>query len=289
MKEFCLCLRMMLILIVLLSFNQCQSTKMAGKTGPVAELPKPMPKPEPRPEPKPVPSKDWEHSAKSRPEATPYPPPVTYGEPSKASEELEIFMFTQFPTNPVPKPSAEVVITKFLSKADNLGDVNSILSSALDQNKYLERKYMYVPGGFALITQLERIDANGYSATESARWNVDIKIPFGDFNIKQYLNALFKAQKGYYRCIVFIVTSKNFQTSGSSPSRAFVDNWLKEGFIRLPLAVEEWKFTKDYIVAAEIYEFTKPENGMEVTLMTPASPSGYIHLTNSGILKILAK
>jgi hypothetical protein len=262
---------------------------MVGQTEPVTELPKPQPKPEPKPAPKPAPSRDWEYTTKSGTEAAPYPPPVTYGEPSKGADELEIFKFTQFPTNPVPKPSAEIVITKFFSKANNLGDVNDVLTSALDQNDYIEKKYLYVPNGFALVTQVERIDENGYSITGSARWNDDVRIPFGDFNVKRYLNALFKAKPGYYRCIVFIVTSDNFKTSGPSPDRKLVDTWFTDGFNHLPEALMAWNFTKRHVVTAEIYEFKKSDSGTTVKLVVPATPPGNIHLINSGILKILSK
>lgn len=271
MRKTILIIKLMLSLTITLFVSQC---KTAGRHRPVpvVEAPKPEPKPMPKPEPKP--QAEIKRILK----------------PAEIGWSMESFMRNPFPT-PIPKPSAEARLTeRFYKVTPKLKDVNRILMSALDSNKYSRWSYYYIEGGFVLVTQLERIKSNGISYAESDRWNDQSTSGAGrPFSLKDYINALFHARPGYYRCIVFIVTSKNFTTSGTLPDSFTADIWLDKGFNYLPVEVLESDLTQQHTVSAMIYEFKKPENGTKVTLVIPSSVSGNKHLINSGIAKFLPK
>ena len=270
MKLTSLILKLLMLIMFFVSVSQCKTTSTHSQ--PVIEPPKREHKPEAKPEPKPEPK------------------PVVKVKPAEIGMSLEDFKRNPFPS-PIPTPSAEARLTdRFLKVASKLKDVNKILISALDSNKYSRWSYYYVEGGFALVTQLERINANGFSYAEPNRWDDQFTSGAGKpFSLKDYISALFHARPGYYRCIVFIVTTKNFTTSGSPPDSNIVDIWLDKGFNYLPYEVLEADFTEQYTVNAMIYEFKKPENDTKVTLILPSSVSGNKHLINSGIAKYLPK
>jgi hypothetical protein len=91
-------------------------------------------------------------------EPTPTPAP-TYT--SIAPLTPSISVLPDFPWPP-PKPSAGAHISfNKLNKFATFGDINKIISSALDSGEYDERSYFNVPNGFAIVTRLEQIDPYG--------------------------------------------------------------------------------------------------------------------------------
>lgn len=140
---------------------------------------------------------------------------------------------------PPPRPSTRRTLARHLltgsAAAPTLEYVSGRLQAALEGNGYVEYSYYSVPGGFALATRLERIHPDGRSMAEPKRWQV-AQEPLTRFDLTEYLRALFDAERGHFRVIVFIVTPAPLITGTESPSAAALA-WPREGVPVLPDAM----------------------------------------------------
>lgn len=192
---------------------------------------------------------------------------------------------------PPPKASTYVEIKRNLLFADSaksmtLAEVNDTLDQALTKAGYVEKSYYQVPDGFALVTRLEKINEDGSPKPEQARW-VGAKEKQRIFSISDYLKQLFTANPGYYRIIVFIVTSQSFSQDGKQTvSREEAMNWLTEGNLQLPESIAQKSYTKQHKCTALVYQFERPNSAAQETiLLTPSSVPATSHLTRSGLFK----
>lgn len=190
---------------------------------------------------------------------------------------------------PPPTASAIFVLQHFhqeqlSSHVNNLGDIDQILTQALDETGYYERSYYAVPDGFAVVTRLERIHNDGTPATNK-RWSInDDRIQVLSFS--QYLRSLFFADPGLFRVVVFLVTPHPFNQTDRQVSRDEAIEWLSEGFNILPLFVADKRFTREFNVTALVYQFEKKEN-QDPIIMRPSNMTGKKHLQAAGILEFL--
>ncbi len=208
---------------------------------------------------------------------------ITATSSKKASDEKAKSM-PNFPWPP-PKASArEVIPDAFLRRTDHgivlFNDVDSILRSALDNSGYSESSYFAVPGGFAIATRIEQINKNGIPKSGEERWALKSS-PINPFtNFSAYVNALFKGNPGYYRVIVFIITSDGFSQGKTEPGKAEVERWFNEGFNILPTETGQSEYTDHYRCTALIYEIKITPQSSTVI---PGSLTGKTHLVRSGI------
>jgi hypothetical protein len=203
------------------------------------------------------------------------------------SEKLTVL--PEFPCPP-PEPSGAVDLSEAFLHQEiiKLKNIDKALRAVLDEHGYSRKSYYHFPLGFALVTELEQIDKDGYSA-QKERWVVsEAKLQARKFTIKDYIYQLFNSKPGYYRCLVFIVSGKNYTLSGSPAiSQKEVQGWLSAGFNRLPKEIGniQVNYSEDNIsVEALIYEFKKLENEEFATLIIPGTISGEEHLEHSGII-----
>jgi hypothetical protein len=101
------------------------------------------------------------------------------------------------------------------------------------------------------------------------------------------LKLLFTANPGYYRIIVFIVTSHPFnQDAKQTITHEEAENWLLEGDLKLPKSIGEMPYTREHICTALIYQFERPNSAEEKTIFVNPSPvPGKLHLAKSGLFK----
>ncbi len=199
--------------------------------------------------------------------------------------------YPEFPWPP-PQASAFVDITnKFAGLCQNesaiLGDLDSTLCAALGQCEYVEKSYFAVPGGFALVTRLEQINPDGSPKDLPDRWSIQpptLRV----FSLSEYLKALFTANSGYYRIIVFIVTPHAFSQSDQQVSSDEAEDWLVAGLNKLPEPIANLPLTEQYSTTALIYEF-KSLASQEATINLQSRLTGRIHLQKSGILPLLER
>ena len=191
---------------------------------------------------------------------------------------------------PPPKASAYVIIPReFLVKTGTrtlLEDIALKIEKALDTTGYAERSYYYVPKGFALVTRLEQIFSDGTPRNGVDRWSIDYSRQ-RVFSLSSYLKALFKANPGHYRIIVFIITSYPFNQAGSTVDRDSAMKWLHGGLNVLPPEIGKWPYTSEYDCTALIYEFEQISVVGPTVFKDPSLLTGKMHLEKAKIWQAL--
>jgi hypothetical protein len=227
----------------------------------------------------------------ARPPSEAIPREIGSGNPPLAS--LSVSALPPFPWPP-PKPSALLVIpSEVLLKGDGspearLGDVNRALRRALHHGGYWEIAYHSVPRGFVLVARLERINEDGSSFADMARWDQSIRnLELRRFSVGAYLRALLYAPRGYYRVIAFVVSPTPFSATGPQISAAEANIWLYSGANALPREIEDQAYSPDYACTALIYEFEKQDTGSDAVERHPGRLSASTHLAKSKIAEAL--
>jgi hypothetical protein len=167
-------------------------------------------------------------------------------------------------------------------------DVGQWLDASLNNSGYFEKVYYPIPGGFAIITRLERIDKKGMPDTTSDRWNENI-LPIKSFNLTQYFKALFTASPGYYRVIVFTVSPIPFRQRQKEISGEMINAWIKNGYNTLPKKIANQKADNRCVITTLIYEFEKSENDSIIHFLSNGRFPAKVHLETTGLWNKLAK
>lgn len=174
-----------------------------------------------------------------------------------------------FPARPPHSILGTVDLRDFYRNGPKLSDANYALRYLLAQGGYEEVRYYAVPGGFAMVTRLERINSDGVP-TESGRW--DFARSFnGPFTIADYLRALFIAPPGYYRIIVFVLTPRPISAEGTITGRD-AEAWFTNGGISLPDEIGKRRYTEYYQFSVLIYEFERSADEEETSVRRPGLP-----------------
>ncbi|OGU20888.1 MAG: hypothetical protein A2580_02170 [Hydrogenophilales bacterium RIFOXYD1_FULL_62_11] len=191
---------------------------------------------------------------------------------------------------PPPRPSTRRTLARHLvtgsAAAPTLEYISGRLQAALENNGYVEYSYYSVPGGFALATRLERIHPDGRSMAEPERWEVT-RGPLTRFDLSEYLRALFDAERGHFRVIVFIVTPTPLVTGTESPSAATALAWPREGMPVLPDAMRPIAYGDHFQTHALIYEFETRGAGHPAEFKASSRLTGDAHLRRAKILGAL--
>ena len=109
------------------------------------------------------------------------------------------------------------------------------------------------------------------------------------FSLASYLKALFTAQKGYYRILVFFVTAAPINQGGKEVSRDEAAAWLHGGANMLPSSIGTLALTKDHYCIAFIYEFEQMTRDHPAMLKIPGMLFGRAHLEKSAFLNNLVQ
>ncbi|NTW54917.1 MAG: hypothetical protein HGB15_09230 [Chlorobaculum sp.] len=167
------------------------------------------------------------------------------------------------------------------------GDADAIISYALLRNGYDDRAYYVVPAGFALVTRMEKIDAHGQSLPPKQRWALKLPPVNPLTDRTACLSVLENATPGYYRVLVFIVTSAIVAPGQPSPQGAGMERPFEDGARSLPAEVIDRSFTSRDHCTALIYTFRK--SGNVVMLEKSGNPEdGELQLQKAGIWRYLA-
>lgn len=167
-----------------------------------------------------------------------------------------------------------------------MGDVADRLDRAFQQAGYGEKTWYAVPGGFALASRLEQFNPDGTSKNEPDRWSAKIKAP-KIFDLRDVMRALFTAQEGRYRIIVFIVTTQPFSAADKTISAEEAGEWVRKGAFNLPEAIREVNYTPKHFCEALIYEFDQPSRDNPAVFKAPSELQGETHLRKAKIWSAL--
>ena len=196
-------------------------------------------------------------------------------------EENNLAQYPKFPWPPPPSSASSEIPTEFLREPAvetlYLHDVEKKILDALNSAGYYEKKYFSVPGGFAMATRLEQINYDGTSKEGRQRWQTKVS-SLQKFNFKQYINALFKANKGLFRIIVFIITPHPFSQTGLKVRQEEAIGWLSAGLNVLPSSIGNIEYSKNCNCHALIYEFEKLSHDKSAKPVVPGYLEGRTHL-----------
>jgi hypothetical protein len=192
---------------------------------------------------------------------------------------------------PPPRASSRVVLNDHLIPAwgarfHTLGDVDSELTAALERADYAGPAYFGVPGGFALITQLEQTDESGGALSAHHRWTPHI-VDMKAFELTHYLKALLSAPAGYFRVLAFVTTATPFSTSAHKARIDTIEQWASDGANTLPMAVRELPFSPQHQVTVLVYEFLKKDSQAKPETSIPGRHTARRHLEASHVLAAL--
>lgn len=213
------------------------------------------------------------------------PPPPTGNKP------------TDIPKFPWPPPSASsFVIIPLLTQLESsdlvstrqllLRDADNFLKYVLHNAGHSEFSYYSAPGGYALVSRLEQIEEDGSPKPSPERWGTR-EIKLNRFRLRDYLQALFLAPPGYYRLVVFVISTQPFAQSPDSISRDIAQSWLRLGANALPNNLAIQPLTDQYLCTALIYEFEKFDTDDQAKFRQPGRLSAQTHIEKSGIGRYL--
>lgn len=216
-----------------------------------------------------------------RVEAPPPPPAPAPAPPPPPPPPPNVLRFPW----PPPPASAEAAIPRnwiSTSEPTRLAQVAETLERALRAARYPKWAYAYVPNGFALVTQMERIKRDGTASLEPARWSTDLPA-VTELSPFEFIKALAIAPAGYYRVIVFIVSDQPWSRDGERPSGSEAQRWLAQGMTKLPASMGQIAYTTDFTTTALVYEFKKKTAGADATLVQQSEARAEDHLKKAGI------
>ena len=191
-----------------------------------------------------------------------------------------------FPWPNPPRPAHIAVVGRDLPR--NLLGTDSTTLQTVYQRLFntlvktdpgFESSLFGVPGGFALLAKIERIQEDGAPFPGKYRW-VEGKFP--PLDLKDYVGRLFLEKSGYFRVIAFVITTEDYRPE--NPSAKPLPE-ISEGAQDLPdeIARDRFKGKHGYIL---IYSFKRKQGG-EIREFKISSLSALAHLEKSGILSKL--
>ena len=185
---------------------------------------------------------------------------------------------------PFPPPSCYTLYELTNNHFDNcriLGDVSQQITKSLDDYRYPYR-FMSVPGGFAIVTQIEQYEEDGKIKTGVNRWQDYPTQASFSFSM-DYFKSLIYPNKCYLRVFAFIVTTQSFRTDEKRVSKQEASDWLSQGVNKLPKEVMRMPFSDKYSVSALVYEFEVPESNYDVRQNCPCHHPAFTHLEQTGL------
>ncbi len=198
----------------------------------------------------------------------------------EAAPTRSAFYEAKFPWPPPECNTSFEIPRNTFANCSILGEVNQIISNSLSNQNY-PFKYMYVPGGFAVVTQMEQYNDDG-SIIEDAeiRW-VDYPKPEAFGWSIDYFKSLIFPKKGHLRIFVFIVTNQIYSSSDEVVSKDEAAGWHDRGVNKLPFEVENTPFTEDYTIDLLVYEFEVPETDHQADQKCPTKFQAKEHYKRS--------
>jgi hypothetical protein len=192
------------------------------------------------------------------------------------------FENSKFPFPPPECHTAYEMPIRVFSECKILGDVEQKISAALDAENYPYR-FLSVPNGFAVVTQMEQYNENGTIIKDSGtRWVHYPKQETFSWSIN-YFNSLIFPKKGYLRLFVYIITSEVYSSTEEVVSKDQAAAWHNRGVNRLPSQVANIPFSEDYTINLLLYEFEVPESNHRAQQNCPCRYPAKEHLRLSGL------
>jgi hypothetical protein len=178
----------------------------------------------------------------------------------------------KFPCTP-PTPSSSTILDRPLwrgARYELLGDVAGRLRRALTVAGYDEATYYRTCGGFVLATRVERTLGDGKPDPRDRFPSAGAEPSGGVFDLGRVLRALFVAEPGRFRLIVFVLTNQAIQFSDAPFSETQARALVASGALELDrsMALGQLDETDDDLYVL-IYEFEKRRGSDQAVLLRP--------------------
>lgn len=255
--------------------------------------------------PEPVIETDDEEYVMADPLPRPTPPPrTTSNRPERypsGGETAEMIIRACDPADlendldwPPPAPSTQVVIPRSLLLAGlgatpTLNEVGERVDYTLDAAGYNEKAYFSIGcDGWAIVTRLERIDAEGAPVEGGRRF--DPPEAGEPWSLSGYISRLFYAPPGYYRQIIFVATPREIDPDEmpTLEGREQIEAIAAEGATEMVELDDTEGWTQGHALTALIYEF-RSEGQENVEVRRPSPIPGGTHLAKAGIYPDLGR
>ncbi len=167
----------------------------------------------------------------------------------------------------------------------DLENADSHLRGVLSEAGYSELTYFVLDDGFAQVTRLEKIDAEGRADSGSDRFaGPSTRSRFACF--AEFLKSGFGLREGRYRLFAVVVTAQNFTKGSRKMTRDEAAGWIDEGLVKLPVFLSRLPYSEDHVCTVLVYEFEAGRDG-ETTTIERSDWEGKTHLDKAGILAVL--
>jgi hypothetical protein len=183
---------------------------------------------------------------------------------------------------PAPSAKDDLPADLLVNAGGTLRDAHQRLMSELRRAGFDEIGLFYAPGGFMLVTKVERIhdDVTPYGGDD--RWTKE-KIPLRSLSLTEYLKRLFLEKPGQFRFFSFIVTTEiNIATGGAELDEVQARELIiKGGRGDLPDKIAAMPYA-GHRCHVFIYQFEK-DLGQGVKVLLPSNYGARDHLTKAGL------
>ncbi len=202
----------------------------------------------------------------------------------------ESSLIAEFPWPPPTASDMVKIPDDLLTNTDSLGGVNQLIINSLDKSGYRFKpnKYFYTPNGFALVTELEKVDCEARPLEGNDRWNVNPSEFEKNFTLLDYLRSLVFKEEGLYRLFVFLVTDDLNPSKSIEPTLEETQGWVVSGSARLPQSIASIPLNDHHYFRAYVYEFSKVAGQIQATMVKKGQQScwrsGETHLKHTKIL-----
>lgn len=192
---------------------------------------------------------------------------------------------------PPPRPSARLVVPDVLITAApipprRLGDMCAMLTRILNQADYWEYSIYPAPGGFAIVTRVERFKRDGTTPAPDERFILNDNL--GHLSFSEYVKGLVFAPEGLYRTITFVVTDRIIDSYSKELSRQSALDFVATGPSGLPDSTAGQGFTPRHSITVLIYEFRTGGRRQPVTTNIPGVIDAAGHLRGARLNQLVA-
>lgn len=175
-----------------------------------------------------------------------------------------------------------------LSPGMSLGQADDHLCAALLQAGYSSVSHYSYSGGFALATELERIQSDG-SPDPLMRWmGYAQAMNWSTLDLLRYGRILFNADQSYYRILVFIVSDQPVSPDTEEAAPASLQEIVARGSTSLPYGLRDDTFGQQHRLTVLVYPIELLAVG-RTPRMTKLNVSLDDHLVRSGLIAALAR
>jgi hypothetical protein len=212
------------------------------------------------------------------PDAEPQPAPVVA--PSAERRPDPDPALPQWPLPPPLWSAYDTIPSAALGKAhETLEAVHERLAGTLRRLGYATQGIFAAPGGFALMTMVERIHADGKPYRPPARWTTSRVQPR---NLREYLEILFVEKPGRFRVFVFVITPRlSLGTPTGELTEARAEALMDNAYRVLPTAVAEQPYAGRRCHVLVYMLEKKPGRRAKIVRNDPLLLTG--HLRGAGI------